>query len=99
MTENMKIAMTAINKWLFHGWNYESVLVETASFKGCVPQFLKEVKWTCNLDHMIEKWHHAVKSRNTDAYLPAFYANLDGDNRKLLLEWILQNYNGEKPLF
>lgn len=25
MTENLKIAMIAINKWLFHGWNYKVV--------------------------------------------------------------------------
>ena len=25
MTEELKIAMVAINKWLFHGWNYKVV--------------------------------------------------------------------------
>lgn len=40
-----------------------------------------------------------VSPRNPDAYLVKFYANLDGDNRKILLEWVLQNYTDEKKLF
>ena len=49
MTENLKIAMIAINKWLFHGWNYK-VVPMTVTFPGGgadtvnVPEFLKEVK-------------------------------------------------------
>ena len=64
-----------------------------------IPQFLAEAKWTCNLPHMIEKWNNACQPRNPDAYLVKFYANLDGDNRKILLEWVLQNYTDEKKLF
>ena len=46
MTENLKIAMIAINKWLFHGWNYK-VVPMTVTFPGGgadtvnVPEFLK----------------------------------------------------------
>ena len=64
-----------------------------------IPQFLAKAKWTCNLPHMIEKWKNACQSRNPDAYIVNFYANLDGNNRKILLEWVLQNYTDERKLF
>lgn len=104
MTEALKIGIEAVNRWLFHGWNYETIRVEVGNYNGGtktvdIPQFLAEAKWTCNLPHMIEKWNNACRSRNPDAYLVKFYSMLDGDNRKILLEWVLQNYTDEKKLF
>lgn len=60
MTEALKIGIEAVNRWLFHGWNYEMVNVEVPDFVNGgsktvhIPQFLAEAKWTCNLPHMIE---------------------------------------------
>lgn len=105
MTEALKIGMEAVNRWLFHAWNYEQVNMEIPNYYNGgtttthIPRFLAEAKWTCNLAHMIDKWNAACQSRNTDAYLVKFYANLDGDNRKALLEWVLQNYTDEQKLF
>lgn len=48
---------------------------------------------------MLGKWQHATRTQDPDTYMVKFYADLDDKNRKLLLEWIIQNYNGEKPLF
>ncbi len=104
MTENLKIAMMAINKWLFHGWNYDVVPITITTPDGgtkthYVPEFLKKVKWTCNINHMIEKWNYATRTQDPDAYMVKFYAELDNTNRKLLLEWVVQNYNDERSLF
>lgn len=104
MTENLKIAMMAINKWLFYGWNYKVVpmtIIESGDVKVTryVPEFIKEVKWTCNISHMLGKWNQATRTQDPDTYMVKFYAELDDKNRRLLLEWIIQNYNGEKPLF
>lgn len=105
MTEALKIGMEAVNRWLFHAWNYEQVDVEIPNyFNGGVttthiPRFLAEAKWTCNLAHMIDKWNEACRSRNTDAYLMNFYANLDNENRQILLKWVLENYSDEQKLF
>lgn len=103
MTENMLIAMIAINKWLYFGWNYDTVLHKWKSVYGeqkeeCLPAFLVEAKWTCNLDHMLEKWHKSIKNGDVHSYLTRFYADLDTENRKILLEWVLQNYQGEKKI-
>ena len=64
-----------------------------------IPEFLVGAKWTCNLQHMIDKWNDACRSQNTDSYLVKFYANLDNNNRIALLEWILENYTDERKLF
>ena len=105
MTETIKIGIEAVNRWIFHGWNYDSVSVTvpdhlTNSTKEIiVPKFIAEARWTCNLPHMIDKWNDACRSRNPDAYLVTFYANLDNDNRRILLEWVLENYTDERKLF
>lgn len=104
MTESMQIALTAINKWLFFGWNYETVRHEWKGGNGeqkvgYFPDFLVKVQWTCNFDHMADKWSAAVRSGNGDSYLVRFYAELDTTNRQRLLEWVMQNYQGEHKLF
>lgn len=105
MTEALKIGIEAVNRWLFHAWNYDSVEFAVPDYaNGCskriiIPKFLAEAKWTCSLPHMIDKWKEACGSRNTDAYLVAFYASLDNENRRILLEWVLQNYTDERKLF
>ena len=73
MTEALKIGIEAVNRWLFHGWNYDSVDVEIPDYANGgtttvhIPQFLAEAKWTCNLPHMIDKWNEACRPRNTDS--------------------------------
>lgn len=104
MTESMKTAIKAINKWVFFGWNYSCVYHEWISVNGekkceAVPQFLAEVKWTCNFDHMLSKWEIATHDANANSYLVKFYAELDDRNRELLLEWIMVHYDGEKKIF
>ncbi len=104
MAESIKTAIKAINKWVFFGWNYSCIQHEWKAGNGeqrngTVPQFLVEVKWTCNFDHMYQKWRIAVHDANPNSYLVKFYAELDDRNRELLLEWIMENYNGEKKIF
>ncbi len=104
MTENMKLAIEAINKWFYFSMNYETVLHNWKDVRGeprseNIPGFLAEAKWTCNLDHMLSKWKAATKSRNPSAYLTDFYGELDIPNRIALIEWLMTNYNGEKKIF
>lgn len=103
MTENLQIAIKAINKWFYFAMNYKTILHNWTSVSGeyrseYIPDFLVEAKWTCNLDHMLSKWNVATQSRNPSAYLIDFYAELDNANRIALLEWLMANYNGEKQI-
>lgn len=104
MTENLKLAIEAINKWFYFCMNYETVLhnwkgVRGEQYSEHIPRFLAEAKWTCNLDHMVEKWQMAVNKGNCYDYLTRFYAELDTANRIALLEWVMAHYNGEKKIF
>ena len=104
ISQNMQIALTAINKWLFFGWNYDSILHQWEAPCGeqrseVVPVFLVQTKWTCNFDHIYGKWRLAVSSKNSDAYLPRFYAELGKENRIALLEWVMNHYRDEIKLF
>lgn len=100
----MKTAIQAINKWVFFGWNYSLTDYEWTSVNGelkreVVPQFLAEIKWTCNFDHMLSKWHLATRDGNADSYLVKFYAELGSENRKFLLEWVMKNYDDEQKIW
>lgn len=100
MEANVKVAIEAINKFMFHSWNYTSVPVQL--FNGqtvYVPEFVKEVDWTCNLDHMASKWVNCTECGNPHAYISKFYGELGSENRKLMIEWILQHYNNEIKIF
>lgn len=103
MTESIKAAIKAINKWVFFGWNYPSIEHEWTNIHGekkfeVVPVFLTEIKWTCNFDHILSKWHIATRTKNSNAYLVEFYAELGNENRRLLLKWVIDNYNDERTI-
>lgn len=103
MTESIKTAIKAINKWIFFGWNYPSIEHEWTNIHGekkfeAVPVFLTEIKWTCNFDHILSKWHIATRTKNSNAYLVEFYAELGNENRRLLLKWVIDNYNDERTI-
>lgn len=103
MTESIKTAIKAINKWIFFGWNYPSIEHEWTNIHGekkfeVVPVFLTEIKWTCNFDHILSKWHIATRTKNSNAYLVEFYAELGNENRRLLLKWAIDNYNDERTI-
>lgn len=100
----MEAAIKAINKWIYFGWNYPCIEHEWIDVHGdkrfgVVPQFLVEVKWTCNFEHMLSKWKAATHDTVSSAYLVKFYAELDTTNSKLLLEWVMENYNDEQKIF
>ena len=101
MTENTKTAMIAINKWFYYAMNYNVVEMPVADFDGehteylpdCFLAFPKYLRM-----HLKGKWDYAYETYGSRAVLMAFYAELDGNNRQLLMEWVLENYNNEVKL-
>ena len=101
MTENTKTAMIAINKWFYYAMNYNVVPMIVSGFDGehteylpdCFNAFPKYLR-----THLKGKWDDLYERYGSRAVLMAFYAELDGNNRKLLMEWVLNNYNNEVKL-
>lgn len=102
MTENTKISMIAINKWFYYAMNFGSKEMPVATFDGekmmylpdCFEAFPKHLRL-----HLKGKWDYAYEKYGSRTVLMAFYAELDGTNRKLLMEWVLNNYNDEQKLY
>lgn len=94
MNDIMKTAMVSINKWMYFGWNY--LTVEHGGQH--LPKFLVEAKWTCNLEHMVSKWSNVTRKKNPHAYISTFYSELDMENRKAMIEWVMENFNDEKRI-
>ena len=101
MTENTKTAMVAINKWFYYAMNYNVVEVEVADFDGThtenLPDFFNAFPMHLR-KHLAGKWNYGYETYGSRAVLMAFYGELDGTNRKRLMEWVLENYNDEQKL-
>ena len=101
MTENTKAGMIAINKWFYYTMNYKVVPVEIEDYAGkrteylpdCFNAFPKYLR-----GHLAGKWNAYCEDYGSYAIMTKFYAELDSTNRKLLMGWILDNYNGEQKL-
>ena len=100
MTEQMQGALYGINKFMFFSWNYEMTVLERNGKRMCLPKFIVEAKWRCNRYHIISKWNSCItdsegNERDSYAVLPRFYAELDGENRRALLDYVLDHREGE----
>lgn len=87
MTHNMTISIIAIQKWNFYCYNFE-------------PNFIEKV-WadeTLLAAHLRSKFNALYHHYGAMGVMPAFYAELDNDNKVKLLEYILENYNDEQKL-
>lgn len=83
----MELSMTAINKWVFFCMNYPYDFIEKA--------------WEGNtilINHLKGKFNAYYDAYGSRAVMNTFYCELDGNNKKILLEWVLDNYDDEQKL-
>ena len=104
--KDMPSAVAGMNKLLSFIENipYENVTYELPwsdeTRTEWLPKFIKDVKWSCNTAHIIEKW----KISNTTYFGQSnrafiwFYFGLDSNNSRSLLEYICNNYNDEREI-
>ena len=102
MTDTLRNSMTAINKWVYYAFNYNVVEVEIMNYDGtrnteylpdCFNAFPIHLR-----KHLAGKWNAYYEKYGSRAVMNTFYCELDGTNRQLLMEWVLNNYNDEQKL-
>jgi len=101
MTENTKIAMTAINKWFYYAMNFGCKKMEVATFSGIEQEYCPDCfeAFPPNMrGHLLNKWNGIYESYGSDAVLMRFYAELSTNYRKDLMQWVLNNYNDEQKI-
>lgn len=101
MTENTKTAMIAINKWIYYTLNYNVVDVEVQDFDGTHTELLPDCFNGFPMHmrkHLAGKFSEYYDSVGSYGVMTKFYANLDKNYQKLLMEWVLNNYNDEQKM-
>lgn len=86
MTQNMTIAINAIQKFVFYNYNFEYNFINKVWGKGPFA------------DHLQGKFDAAYKHHGAMGALLGFYSELDNSNKVKLLEYILNNYDQEQKL-
>lgn len=81
----------AIDKFVAEATSYRLVEADFFGEKIYVPQFITDVNWSCDREHMVHKWKLATASKDPNAYLIRFYSMLDCTNAALLSNWIIEH--------
>ena len=99
---NANIALIAINKFFFYAMNYPCGPITYKSIDGTekkayLPSFFKAFP-PYLVEHLKGKWEYACDNYGGYGAMMKFYGELDGSNRNLMLNYIIDNYNGEQRI-
>ena len=103
VNDTLQLCEVAINKFLYYSQNWDNCDLEYKSLNGeivrkCMPGFFQALHFPCSTEHMVSKFEHLYETYGCRAALAMFYFELNYQNRRELLEYILTNYNGEQRL-
>ena len=87
----MKDNVQAVNDIFYYMNNCPMVHSNGFYGAGYVPDVIVEASWTCSVEHITDKY--LGYDASPDVALFKLYAELDSDNRRILTEWIINNYN------
>jgi len=82
-----KTSLIAINKWMFFVFNFSG-------------DFIDKV-WADNpslVNHLKSKFNSLYNHYGSYGVIPAFYGELDMNNRMKMMQWVMDNYNDEQKL-
>ena len=74
---------TDIHLWVMWGYNYSDP-----------KEWIYEIWGGCLADHLYNKFMYYYNEYGPDAVMNKFWVNLDGSNRTLLEDYVLNNYKG-----
>lgn len=79
----------AINNFFYWIFNRKSSMGNDGNY---YPDVVMQAEWTCNREHIMSKWYGRDCSSEAERALH-FYGDLDKENRRIMLEWICDNYD------
>lgn len=77
----------AINRFFYWSMNYDGSL-----------DWIKEIFPEYLVDHFTSKFKMLYNRYGSMGVIPAFYGELDTENRQKLIDWVLENYTSEVRL-
>ena len=83
----------AINNFFYFIYNISFIKDENGRY---YPELILKADWPCqSLDHIKEKWMHNFRGVDGNDALGMFhfYADIDNSHRRVMTEWILDNYD------
>ena len=84
-------AVNAVNKAFYFIHNAKFVRDENGQY---YPEVILKAEWPCGLPHAKAKWMRIIKANHdTTLSMLAFYAELDNQHRRVMTEWVMENYN------
>lgn len=88
-----KDAMEIIKCFVMENNNFETIYYKHrfANKEVLTPRFIVETEWSCNIEHMIDKWHEAQRKTDCYGWFTAFFGELDTDNRIAFTKWLLEH--------
>lgn len=88
----MTTELSAIDRFICEANNFETIYYHHrfADKDVLAPRMIVEGKWTCNVEHMIDKWHEACRCADTYWFM-YFYCQLDNANKEAMVNWIMEN--------
>lgn len=89
--------MLGVHRFLFYQWNFISVRNENDG--EWYPTVIMKAEWTCNSQHICDKYMKCLDSVGSNYALAHLYGDLDNENRRIMLEWIMSNEPHAPKLF
>lgn len=89
--------MLGVHRFLFYQWNFESRRNETDGYY--YPTVIMKADWTCGRQHICDKYMKCLDSVGSRYALAHLYGDLDNENRRIMLEWIMSNEPHAPKLF
>lgn len=85
-----EMIVKAVDKWMYYTQNYRIVWKDGVD----VPEVLAEVKFECGFQHTASKFKEFYDANGAFGGLLRMWFWFTKEDRKNVLEWIMDNYKG-----
>lgn len=88
--KQIETMMLGAHRWMFYCWNFQTQRHTDGMY---YPTVIMQAAWTCSRDHICAKYMHSLDKVGSQFALMDLYGELDNNNRRAMLDWIMNNEN------